>query len=182
MGYCSEDRKLEGIVPGLSVRENMVLALMPQLARRGLIDEARSRSIADRFIQRLGVRCRSPEQPIRELSGGNQQKVLLARWLCMNPKLLILDEPTRGIDVGAKAEILSLVRDLAQKGLGVLMISSELEEVVEAASRIFVLRDGATVAELDGERVTEEEVMGAMAHGPGLADRVAGTGDGGANG
>jgi ribose transport system ATP-binding protein len=182
MGYCSEDRKLEGIVPGLSVRENMVLALMPQLARRGLIDEARSRSIADRFIQRLGVRCRSPEQPIRELSGGNQQKVLLARWLCMNPKLLILDEPTRGIDVGAKAEILSLVRDLAGRGLGVLMISSELEEVVEAASRIFVLRDGATVAELDGERVTEEEVMGAMAHGPGLADRAAGARDGGASG
>ena len=133
MGFCSEDRKLEGIIPDMSVRENLTLALMPQLARRGIVDEAKSREIVDHFIKRLGIRCSGPEQRIRELSGGNQQKVLLARWLCMNPKLLILDEPTRGIDVGAKAEILSLVRELAGQGLGVLMISSELEEVVEAA-------------------------------------------------
>lgn len=165
MGFCSEDRKFEGIIPDMSVRENLTLALMPQLARRGVVDEARSREIVDRFIQRLGIRCAGPEQPIRELSGGNQQKVLLARWLCMNPRLLILDEPTRGIDVGAKAEILSLVRELAGQGLGVLMISSELEEVVEAASRIFVLRDGRSVAELDGDDVSEEAVMAAMAHG-----------------
>jgi monosaccharide-transporting ATPase len=129
------------------------------------VDEARSREIVDRFIERLGIRCAGPEQRIRELSGGNQQKVLLARWLCMNPRLLILDEPTRGIDVGAKAEILSLVRELAGQGLGVLIISSELEEVVEAASRIFVLRDGITVAELSGDDVNEQEVMAAMAHG-----------------
>jgi ribose transport system ATP-binding protein len=165
MGFCSEDRKFEGIVPDMSVRENLTLALMPQLARRGIVDEARSREIVDRFIQRLGIRCSGPEQPIRELSGGNQQKVLLARWLCMNPRLLILDEPTRGIDVGAKAEILSLVRELAGQGLGVLMISSELEEVVEAASRIVVLRDGRSVAALEGDEVSEEAVMAAMAHG-----------------
>src|SRR3712207_4960987 len=164
MGFCSEDRKLEGIIPDMSVRENLTLALMPQLARRGIVDEARSREIVDRFIKRLGVRCAGPEQRIRELSGGNQQKVLLARWLCMNPKLLILDEPTRGIDVGAKAEILSLIRELAGQGLGVLMISSELEEVVEAASRIFVLRDGHTAAELKGDAVNEQSVMAAMAH------------------
>ena len=165
MGFCSEDRKLEGIIPDMSVRENLTLALMPQLARRGIVDEARSREIVDRFIKRLGIRCTGPEQRIRELSGGNQQKVLLARWLCMNPKLLILDEPTRGIDVGAKAEILSLIRELAGQGLGVLMISSELEEVVEAASRIFVLRDGRTAAELQGSAVNEQSVMAAMAHG-----------------
>jgi galactofuranose transport system ATP-binding protein len=165
MGFCSEDRKLEGIIPDMSVRENLTLALMPQLARRGIVDEAKSREIVDHFIKRLGIRCSGPEQRIRELSGGNQQKVLLARWLCMNPKLLILDEPTRGIDVGAKAEILSLVRELAGQGLGVLMISSELEEVVEAASRIFVLRDGRTVAELKGNAVNEQSVMAAMAHG-----------------
>jgi monosaccharide-transporting ATPase len=165
MGFLSEDRKLEGIIPGMSVRENLTLALMPQLARRGIVDEARSREIVDRFIQRLGIRCSGPEQAIRELSGGNQQKVLLARWLCMNPRLLILDEPTRGIDVGAKAEILTLVRELAGRGLGVLMISSELEEVVEAASRIFVLRDGRTVAALEGEAISEPAVMSAMAHG-----------------
>jgi ribose transport system ATP-binding protein len=165
MGFLSEDRKLEGIVPGMSVRENLTLALMPHLARRGIVDEAKSREIVDRFIQRLGIKCASPEQRIRELSGGNQQKVLLARWLCMNPKLLILDEPTRGIDVGAKAEILSLVRELAGQGLGVLMISSELEEVIEAASRVFVLRDGHTAAELTGEDVNEPAIMAAMAHG-----------------
>ncbi|WP_445503747.1 sugar ABC transporter ATP-binding protein [Microvirga sp. G4-2] len=165
MGFCSEDRKLEGIIPDMSVRENLTLALMPQLARRGIVDETRSREIVNQFIKRLGIRCSGPEQRIRELSGGNQQKVLLARWLCMNPKLLILDEPTRGIDVGAKAEILSLVRELAGQGLGVLMISSELEEIVEAASRIFVLRDGRTVAELEGAAVNEQSVMTAMAHG-----------------
>ena len=165
MGFCSEDRKLEGIIPDMSVRENLTLALMPHLSRRGIVDEDRSREIVDRFIKRLGIRCSGPEQRIRELSGGNQQKVLLARWLCMNPKLLILDEPTRGIDVGAKAEILSLIRELAGQGLGVLMISSELEEVVEAASRIFVLRDGYTAAELKGEALSEQSVMAAMAHG-----------------
>ncbi|MFC1457204.1 sugar ABC transporter ATP-binding protein [Microvirga arabica] len=165
MGFCSEDRKLEGIIPDMSVRENLTLALMPQLARRGIVDEARSRQIVDSFIKRLGIRCAGPEQRIRELSGGNQQKVLLARWLCMNPRLLILDEPTRGIDVGAKAEILGLIRELAGQGLGVLMISSELEEVVEAASRIFVLRDGRTAAELKGDAVNEQSVMAAMAHG-----------------
>jgi monosaccharide-transporting ATPase len=172
MGFCSEDRKLEGIVPWLSVRENIVLALLPQLSRRGIIDERRSEAIADEFIARLGIRCSSREQPVGELSGGNQQKVLLGRWVCMNPKLLILDEPTRGIDVGAKAEILSLVRELADSGLGVLMISSELEELIEAASRIFVLRDGVTVAELEGDRVSEHAVMTAMAHAPDLASPI----------
>jgi ribose transport system ATP-binding protein len=165
MGFLSEDRKLEGIVPDMSVRENLTLALMPHLARNGIVDEAKTREIVDRFIKRLGIKCSGPEQRIRELSGGNQQKVLLARWLCMNPRLLILDEPTRGIDVGAKAEILSLVRELASQGLGVLMISSELEEIIEAASRVFVLRDGHTAAELQGDDVNEPAIMAAMAHG-----------------
>jgi len=173
MGFCTEDRKYEGIIPGMSVRENLTLALMPHLAKRGIIDETRQREIVDRFIQRLGIRCASPEQRISELSGGNQQKVLLARWLCMNPRLLILDEPTRGIDVGAKAEILNLVRELAAQGLGVLMISSELEEVIEAASRVFVLRDGHTVAALQGDEITEPAVMAAMAHGGDRAREVA---------
>jgi ribose transport system ATP-binding protein len=173
MGFCTEDRKFEGIIPDMSVRENLTLALMPHLARRGIVDETRSHEIVNRFIQRLGIRCSGPEQRIRELSGGNQQKVLLARWLCMNPRLLILDEPTRGIDVGAKAEILGLVQELAKQGLGVLIISSELEEVVEAASRIFVLRDGRTVAELEGDSANEEAVMAAMANGPHGAEEAA---------
>ena len=165
MGFLSEDRKLEGIVPDLSVRENLTLALMPHLARKGIVDEASNIAIVDHFIERLGIKCSGPEQPIRELSGGNQQKVLLARWLCMNPRLLILDEPTRGVDVGAKAEILNLVRELAGQGLGVLMISSELEEVIEAASRVVVLRDGRTVAELRRDEISEPAIMSAMAHG-----------------
>ena len=165
MGYCSEDRKAQGIVPGMSVAENLTLALMPALKRSGMLDKAKQRQIVERFIKEIGIKCAGPDQKIRELSGGNQQKVLLARWLCMNPKLLILDEPTRGIDVGAKAEIQNLIRKLADQGLGVLMISSELEEIVEGADRVFVLREGRTVSEFGGSQVTEAAIMHAMAQG-----------------
>jgi ribose transport system ATP-binding protein len=170
LGFCAEDRKAEGIVPEMSVRENLTLALLPRLARAGVIDTVRQRAIVERFIARLGIKTAGPEQRIRELSCGNQQKVLLARWLCMDPKLLILDEPTRGIDVGAKAEIQSLIEELAGGGLGVLMISSELDELVEGCSRVVVLRDGESVAELSGERMDEGAVLQAMAHGAGLVE------------
>ena len=152
MGYCSEDRKTQGIVPSMSVAENLTLALMPALTRSGMLDEAKQRVIVERFIKEIGIKCSGPNQKIRELSGGNQQKVLLARWLCMNPKLLILDEPTRGIDVGAKAEIQTLIRRLASDGLGVLMISSELEEIVEGADRVFVIARGQ-----DSRRIQTQE-------------------------
>ena len=165
MGFCAEDRKVEGIIPEMSVRENLTLALLPRLTRAGVVDTGKQAQIVDRFIQRLGIKTAGPEQRIRELSGGNQQKVLLARWLCMSPKLLILDEPTRGIDVGAKAEIQGLIEELARDGLGVLMISSELDELVEGCDRIVVLRDGHTAAELAGDEKTEDAVMHAMAHG-----------------
>jgi galactofuranose transport system ATP-binding protein len=165
IGYCSEDRKFDGVVPDLSVRENLTLALLPLLAKTGVVDESEQAKVVEKFVQRLGIKCASVDQPIRELSGGNQQKVLLARWLCLNPRLLILDEPTRGIDVGAKAEIQSLIAQLAVDGLGVLMISSEMEEVVEGSDRVFVLREGRTVAEFSGERIDEESIMAAMADG-----------------
>ena len=165
VGFASEDRKLEGIVPDMSVAENLTLALLPRLTRAGVVDAAKQRAVVEKFISSLGVRCSGPEQPIRELSGGNQQKVLLARWLAMNPKLLILDEPTRGIDVGAKAEIQKIIKQLAEDGLGVLMISSELEEVLEGSDRVFVLREGRSVAELTHAQATETAVMAAMAHG-----------------
>lgn len=165
MGFCSEDRKIEGIIPDMSVADNLTLALMPALKRAGLLDEVAQRKVVERFIKSIGIKCADPDQKIRELSGGNQQKVLLARWLAMNPKLLILDEPTRGIDVGAKAEIQSLIRAAANQGLGVLMISSELEEIVEGADRVFVLRDGRTVCELARADISENAVMKAMAHG-----------------
>ena len=165
IGFCAEDRKVDGIVPEMSVRENMTLALLPKLTRAGVVDTVQQNEIVDRFIKRLGIKTSGPDQRIRELSGGNQQKVLLARWLCMEPKLLILDEPTRGIDVGAKAEIQSLIEELAREGLGVLMISSELDELVEGCDRITVLRDGVTVAELQGDGVNADAVVQAMAQG-----------------
>ena len=165
VGFASEDRKLEGIIPDMSVAENLTLALLPQLTRAGVVDATKQRAVVENFIRSLGIKCASPDQPIRELSGGNQQKVLLARWLAMSPALLLLDEPTRGIDVGAKAEIQRIIKQLAEDGLGVLMISSELEEVIEGSDRIFVLREGRNVAELSHDQATEAAVMSAMAHG-----------------
>ena len=165
IGFSSEDRKLDGIIPDMSVAENLTLALMPQLTKAGIVDEARQRTIVETFIKKLGIKCSGPDQRIRELSGGNQQKVLLARWLAMNPKLLILDEPTRGIDVGAKAEIQKIIKELADQGLGVLMISSELEEVIEGSDRVFVLREGRNAAEFSHEQINEAAVISAMAHG-----------------
>src|SRR5258707_4182214 len=165
IGFCSEDRKVDGIVPDMSVRENLTLALLPYLAGAGVVDREKQVEVVDRFIQRLAIKCLSSDQSIRELSGGNQQKVLLARWLCMNPRLLILDEPTRGIDVGAKAEIQSLIGQLAAEGLRALMISSEMEEILEGSDRVFVLREGKTVANLEREQISEETIMAAMADG-----------------
>jgi galactofuranose transport system ATP-binding protein len=165
IGFCTEDRKTEGIVPELSVAANITLAILSRVSRRGVLDEKRQREIVDRLIEQLGIKCSGPAQSAKELSGGNQQKVLLARWLASNPKLLILDEPTRGIDVGATGEIQRLIDELAERGLSVLMISSELEELVEGADRIFVLRDGVCVAQLVGQEITRDQIVTAMAHG-----------------
>ncbi|MCW2640078.1 MAG: sugar transporter ATP-binding protein [Dactylosporangium sp.] len=162
-----EDRKAEGIIPDLSVRENIVLAAMPRLSRAGVVSRARQDRVVDLFMQRLRIKAASPDQKVSELSGGNQQKVLLARWLCLNPKILLLDEPTRGIDVGAKAEVQQLIDDLAQEGLAVVLISSDLEELVEGADRIVVLRAGAVVDELTGDDVSESHLMAAVAHDDG---------------
>ncbi|MFL5734822.1 MAG: sugar ABC transporter ATP-binding protein [Chloroflexia bacterium] len=163
IGFCTEDRKTEGIIPYMSVRENLTLALLPVLARRGIVDRGRQQEIVDQFIKRLGIKTSNPEQKIRELSGGNQQKVLLARWLCLQPRLLILDEPTRGIDVGAKGEIQALINELADGGLGVLMISSEIEELTEGSDRVVVLRNGQSVVELPHEEISQDAIMAAMA-------------------
>jgi len=165
IAFLSEDRKAEGIIPELSVRENLTLAALPALTSMGVVSRAKQTEIVNNFMQRLGIKASSSEQKIRELSGGNQQKVLLARWLCKNPKFLILDEPTRGIDIGAKGEIQKLVNELAQQGLGVLMISSELEELVEGSSRVVVMRDGTRAAELRGNQISQTNIIHAMAHG-----------------
>jgi ribose transport system ATP-binding protein len=165
IAFLSEDRKAEGIIPELSVRENLTLAVLPTLAKMGVVSRARQKEIVERFIKRLAIKASSPDQKIRELSGGNQQKVLLARWLCKNPKFLILDEPTRGIDIGAKGEIQSLINELAASGLGVLMISSELEELVEGSARVMVMRDGQCVAQLRGAEISQNSIIHAMAEG-----------------
>ncbi|MEV8036260.1 sugar ABC transporter ATP-binding protein [Streptomyces sp. NPDC086182] len=168
-----EDRKAEGIVPGLSVRENIALAALPGLSRFGLVDEARIDRIVDTFMKRLRIKAASPHQKVGELSGGNQQKVLLARWLAMQPKILLLDEPTRGIDVGAKAEVQKLIDELADDGLGVLLISSDPEELIEGSDRVIVLKDGAVVEELTGDAVTEDRLMRAIATAPATAPATA---------
>lgn len=162
-----EDRKAEGIVPGLSVRENIVLAAMPRLSRFGVVSRRKQDRVVDIFMKRLRIKAASPEQKVGELSGGNQQKVLLARWLCLEPKVLLLDEPTRGIDVGAKAEVQSLIDDLAREGLAVLLISSDIEELIEGADRIVVLRGGSVAGELAGDTVTESHLLEVLAdHSP----------------
>jgi ribose transport system ATP-binding protein len=173
VAFLTEDRKGEGIIPELSVRENLTLAALPALSTMGVVSRARQAEIVDKFMKRLGIKAASAEQKIRELSGGNQQKVLLARWLCKNPKFIILDEPTRGIDIGAKGEIQALVGELAESGLGVLMISSELEELVEGSSRVVVMRDGQRVGELRGVQITQNNIIHAMAEGSATAEATA---------
>jgi len=159
LGLCPEDRKADGIVPSLSVRENIVLALQ---ARRGWLrrlSRAAQQELADRYIRALSIATPDAEKPVSELSGGSQQKVVLARWLAAQPRVLILDEPTRGIDVGAKAEIEKLVAELCGQGLAILFISSELDEVVRNCHRVLVLRDRARAGELRGDTVSTAAIM-----------------------
>jgi ribose transport system ATP-binding protein len=163
IGFVSEDRKSEGIIPDLSVRENITIAALPLLTKFGVVSRRRQAEVVERYMQRMGIKATSAAQRIRELSGGNQQKALLARWMCTEPLLLILDEPTRGIDIGAKGEVQELVNELAESGVGILMISSELEELVEGSSRVVVLRDGRNVAELHGDEISEQSIIHAMA-------------------
>jgi monosaccharide-transporting ATPase len=166
IALLAEDRKTDGIIPNLSVRENIVLAALPALSPFGLVSKAKQDRIVKTFMDRLRIKAASPEQKVSELSGGNQQKVLLARWLATGPKILLLDEPTRGIDVGAKAEVQALIDELAREGLGVLLISSELEELIDGSDRVVVLRDGSVVGELTRsgvDRITEENILTAIA-------------------
>lgn len=162
-GFCPEDRKTAGIVGDLSVRENIVLALQ---ARRGWtrpISRTEQNRLADHYIRALDIRTADREKPIRLLSGGNQQKAILARWLATEPEFLILDEPTRGIDVGAHAEIVRLIEGLREKGMSLMVISSEIEELVAYSTRVVVLRDRQHVASLEGERITADQIIEAIA-------------------
>lgn len=162
IALCPEDRKDEGIVGELTIRENIILAMQANLGWIKYLNKQEQYKIADKYIKLLNIATPSADQPIKNLSGGNQQKVILARWLATNPQLLILDEPTRGIDVGAKAEIQKLILSLAEEGKSCMFISSELEEVLRTSHRIVVLRDQKKVAEFSGE-MTGEEIMYAIA-------------------
>ena len=162
-GFCPEDRKVQAIIPNLSVRENIILALQANRGWLRYISPAKQLELADKFIKALNIKTPNPEQPIRLLSGGNQQKVILARWLASNPRLLILDEPTRGIDVGAKLEIEKLMASLTEEGMAILFISSDLEEMVRNSHRVVVLRDRQKVAELRGGEISEQTIMHAIA-------------------
>lgn len=164
MGLLPDDRKAEGIIGDLSVRENIILALQAKRGMFNQLSQAKQEEIADKYIEMLQIKTASKETLVKQLSGGNQQKVILARWLVTNPDFLILDEPTRGIDVGTKTEIQKLVIQLAQEGKSLIFISSEIEEMLRTCNRMAVLRDGAKIGELDGE-LTQERVMAAIAGG-----------------
>jgi monosaccharide-transporting ATPase len=165
IAFCPENRKTEGIIDDLSVRENIILALQATRGWMKSIHRKRQEEIAEEYIKALNINPPNPEQLVRNLSGGNQQKVILARWILTDPKLLILDEPTRGIDIGAKAEIQKLVLSLSQKGMSVLFISSELEEVIRVSDRVAVLRDRRKVQEMTNEEISQQNVMQAIAGG-----------------
>ena len=164
MAFSSEDRRSEGIIGDLTVRENLVLAVQAKRGWWRRVPKGAQDAIVEKYMTALGVRPADPNALIRNLSGGNQQKVLLGRWLATDPELLILDEPTRGIDVGAKAEIQTAITDLAAEGLAVLFISSELEEVVRLSHRIYVLRDRRIISEItDGADIDVDGIVALIA-------------------
>lgn len=164
MGLLPDDRKAEGIIGDLSVRENIILALQAKRGMFHLLPMSKQNEIADKYIEMLQIKTASKETLIGQLSGGNQQKVILARWLATDPDFLILDEPTRGIDVGTKTEIQKLVLKLAKEGKSLIFISSEIEEMIRTCNKLIILRDGQTVGEIT-ENLTQENVMSGIAGG-----------------
>lgn len=165
IGLLAEDRQAEGIIPTMSVRDNITLAAGKSVARWGFVSQAKVEALVKDFVEKLQIKLADLDQSIAELSGGNQQKALIARLLCNDPKVVLLDEPTRGIDVGAKAEIQRLIDELAADGLAVVLISSELEDVIEGSDRVYVLKEGSIVGELGDHEISEESVMDLIAHG-----------------
>jgi len=165
IGYLPEDRKGDGLIPDLSVRENIVLALQAMNGFFKPFSRKEAQAFADEYIKLLNIKTASADTPVRSLSGGNQQKVILARWLLIHPKYLILDEPTRGIDVGTKVEIQKLVLQLASEGVSITFISSEIEEMLRVCSRLIVMRDRNIVGELHGEDMTQSNIMHTIAGG-----------------
>jgi simple sugar transport system ATP-binding protein len=165
IAYLPEDRKIDGIIGDLSVRENIILALQVMKGFFKPFTKAQAYAFADEYIKKLNIKTASADTPVKSLSGGNQQKVILARWLLMNPQYLILDEPTRGIDVGTKVDIQKLVLELASGGMSITFISSETDEMLRTCSRLIVMRDRKVVGELSGDDLTQSKIMSTIAEG-----------------
>ena len=165
IGYLPEDRKRDGIIGDLSVRENIILALQVMKGFFKPFTKAEANAFAEQYIKLLDIKTASADTPIKSLSGGNQQKCILARWLLTHPEYLILDEPTRGIDVGTKIDIQKLVLKLASEGMSITFISSETDEMLRTCSRLVVMRDRKVVGELSGEELTQTMIMNTIAGG-----------------
>jgi ABC-type sugar transport system ATPase subunit len=159
VAYVPEDRHIDGLVEGFTISENVTLPIIPRLFPRLFMRTSRERTLAAGYAERLRIRATSVNDLIESLSGGNQQKVVIAKWLATKPRVLILDEPTRGVDIGAKAEVHGIISDLAAAGLGIILISSELPEVLAMSDRILVLHEGHMTAEIPRADATEERVM-----------------------
>jgi rhamnose transport system ATP-binding protein len=159
IGYLPEDRKQHGVIADMAVDQNVSLANLPAVARGGMIDRPRERLQARDYVDRLRIKTAAVSSAVESLSGGNQQKVALARWLATSPKVLILDEPTQGVDVGSKSEIHALMQDLAERGLAILMISSELPEILGMSDRVAVMRGGTIAGMLSRDEATQGRVM-----------------------
>ena len=164
MALVPESRKEQGLVLMMGGMENTTLPHLSRYARGTVLDRGRERATFDDYKQALSIKTTGPDQPVSTLSGGNQQKFVLAKWLCAGPKLIILDEPTRGIDVGSKSAIHTLIADLAEKGLAVIVISSEMPEVLGVSHRVLTMAEGRLVGEFEGEAMTEESLIDAVSH------------------
>ena len=159
IGFCPEDRKEQGLVLGRSIRDNLTMPILRTISGGGVIDSGKEKKLSAKAIEQYRIKTHSDKKIVRELSGGNQQKVILGRWMLANLKVLILDEPTKGIDVGAKAEIYQMVCDLAKKGLGVIFISSDLPEVLNVCDNVVVMHEGKVTGELGKNELSEELIM-----------------------
>lgn len=164
MGFVPEDRKQQGLVLGMSCRHNMSIASLPWINTAGFLDQKRETAIYDEYKTKLSISTPGPNQQVVKLSGGNQQKIVIAKWMSRNPRLLILDEPTRGIDVGSKAEIHKLIAALAESGVAVLVISSEMPEIMGISDRIIAMREGRITGVFEGDQISEQTLIAAIAH------------------